>query len=148
MGGMLATGALSLQGYLSRHIRSVTMLGSGCYGAGSWYSYLKPLLLAMCVLGFPGGFMSWLFSKLFVGTWAGATKVGWPIETLFYWTANTEVGVRVRACVCVVAAVARVGLWALALIYTTNDARKIATNANTTTTNQNKTKNRPRSASG
>ena len=143
MGGMLATGALSLQGYLSRHIRSVTMLGSGCYGAGSWYSYLKPLLLAMCVLGFPGGFMSWLFSKLFVGTWAGATKVGWPIETLFYWTANTEVRVRalcgrVRACLS----------WALALDYTTNDATKITTQRQPPQQQSTNKKNRPRSASG
>jgi hypothetical protein len=87
MGGMLATGALSLQGFLSRHIRTVTMLGSGCFGAGSWHSALKPLLLGLCVLGFPGGFASGLYSRV-VGTWASL----WPIETLFYWRSNTEVG--------------------------------------------------------
>ena len=43
------TGALSLQGYLARSIRSVTMLGSGCYGAGSFHSYVKPLLMALCL---------------------------------------------------------------------------------------------------
>ncbi|GBF95977.1 alpha beta hydrolase [Raphidocelis subcapitata] len=85
MGGMLATGALSLQGFLSRHIRSVTMLGSGCFGAGSWHSALKPVLLGLCLLGFPGGFASGLYSRL-VGTWASL----WPIETLFYWRSNTE----------------------------------------------------------
>lgn len=88
MGGMLATGALSLQGYLSRHIRSVTMLGSGCYGAGSFHSYVRPLLLALCLYGFPGGFAGGLVGKL-VGTWASAGL--WPVETLFYWTSNTEV---------------------------------------------------------
>ena len=88
MGGMLATGALSLQGYLSRHIRSVTMLGSGCYGAGSFHSYVKPLLLALCLYGFPGGLAGGLVGKL-IGTWASVPL--WPIETLFYWTGNTEV---------------------------------------------------------
>lgn len=85
MGGMLATGALSLQGYLSRHVRSVTMLGSGCYGAGSWHSWLKPLLLSVCALGFPGGFASSTYSTL-IGTWASPRV----IEFLFYWHSNVE----------------------------------------------------------
>ena len=88
---MLATGALSLQGYLARSIRSVTMLGSGCYGAGSFHSYVKPLLMALCLYGFPGGFAGGVVGRL-VGSWASAGL--WPIETLFYWTSNTEV----RAC--------------------------------------------------
>jgi hypothetical protein len=86
MGGMLGTGALSLQGYLSRHIRSVTMLGSGCFGAGSWHSALRPLLLALCALGFPAATLGSIYSTL-VGTWASV----WPIETLLYWRSNLEV---------------------------------------------------------
>ena len=92
MGGMLATGALSLQGYLARSIRSVTMLGSGCYGAGSFHSYVKPLLMALCLYGFPGGFAGGVVGRL-VGSWASAGL--WPVETLFYWTSNTEVNARV-----------------------------------------------------
>jgi hypothetical protein len=92
MGGMLATGALSLQGFLSRHIRSVTMLGSGCFGAGSWHSALKPIVLGLCVRGFPGGLAAGLFSKL-IGTWASIK----PVEALFYWTGNTDVSVALRS---------------------------------------------------
>lgn len=86
MGGMLATGALSLQGYLSRHIESVTMLGSGCFGAGSWHAVLKPLVMVLCHFGFPGRVAGSVVGKL-IGTWARL----WIIESAFYWRSNTEV---------------------------------------------------------
>ena len=89
MGGMLATGALSLQGHLSRHVRSVTLLGSGCYGAGSWHELLRPLLTVLCWFGFPG--------KLAGGVVGGlvGTNVLSLVESVFYWRSNTEV----RACI-------------------------------------------------
>jgi hypothetical protein len=87
MGGMLATGAMSsLDGSLSRHIATITMLGSGCYGAGSWHSVLKPAVLALSRWGFPGTLAGHLVGGL----------VGSPVlallESAFYWRSNMEVG--------------------------------------------------------
>lgn len=92
MGGMLAAGALSMQGPLAAAIRSVAMLGSGCYGAGAWYALLKPLVLALCYLGFPGGLAGSVIGRL-AGTWASVA----PAEVLFYWRSNTEVRRRAGA---------------------------------------------------
>ncbi|KIY96036.1 lipase [Monoraphidium neglectum] len=91
MGGMLATGALSMQGPLAQTVRSVVMLGSGCYGAGSWYSLLKPLVLGLCCFGFPGGVAGATIGKL-AGTWASLAVM----EAVFYWRSNTEVDVARR----------------------------------------------------
>jgi hypothetical protein len=62
------------------------MLGSGCFGAGSWHSALRPLLLALCALGFPAATLGSIYSVL-MGTWASI----WPIETLLFWRSNIEV---------------------------------------------------------
>ena len=101
MGGMLATGVLSLQGVVSRHVRSVTMLGSGCFGAGSWHSVLKPLVLVLCYFGFPGHVAGSAIGRL-VGTWAQMSLV----ETAFYWRSNIEVGRWDQACALSITGVA------------------------------------------
>jgi len=82
MGGMLATGALSLGGYLSRHIRSLTMLGSGCFGTGSWHSLLKPTVSLLCRFGFPGRIAGSFVSALI------GTKMLALVEAAFYWPSN------------------------------------------------------------
>jgi hypothetical protein len=92
MGGMLATGALSMQTALAPSVRSITMVGSGCYGAGSWYSLLKPLVLAICLFGFPGDAAGAAIGKL-AGTWASLAVA----EAMFYWRSNTEVRARAPA---------------------------------------------------
>ena len=88
MGGMLAVGAMSQQGYLSRRVRSITMMASGCYGAGSWHSVLKPIVLLLSVCGFPGKQAGSLMGAL-AGTRALAL-----LEGALYWRSN----IQVRSC--------------------------------------------------
>ncbi|GBF90704.1 alpha beta hydrolase [Raphidocelis subcapitata] len=87
MGGMLATGAMSLQGALSRHVRSVVMLGSGCFGAGSWHSVLRPFVSVLCWPGFHGVLAGAIVGPL-VRTHALSL-----VESAFYWRSNTELSV-------------------------------------------------------
>lgn len=85
MGGMLAVGAASLHPKLARAARTITLLGSGCFGAGSWHAALRPLLAALCLLGFPGREAGGLLGA-FAGTGAAAL-----LESVFYWRSNMEV---------------------------------------------------------
>jgi pimeloyl-ACP methyl ester carboxylesterase len=86
MGGMLATGAMSLQGALSRHVRSIVMLGSGCFGAGSWHSLLRPFVSVLCWPGFHGVLAGAVVGRLV------RTHTLSLVESAFYWRSNTQVG--------------------------------------------------------
>ncbi|KAI8469074.1 MAG: Alpha/Beta hydrolase protein [Monoraphidium minutum] len=55
MGGMLAVGALTRGLPCAAALRSLTLIGSGCFGAGSWHSYAAPLITAVTGAGFPAG---------------------------------------------------------------------------------------------
>lgn len=55
MGGMLACGLLSQQGKYASILRSAALVGSGCFGDGSWHAVLKPLVKPIIRLGFPAG---------------------------------------------------------------------------------------------
>jgi pimeloyl-ACP methyl ester carboxylesterase len=90
MGGMLAVGSLSLGGDVARAIASLTMVGSGCYGAGSWHAVLGPALRWLLPFGFPGVVAGHIMAP-FVGT--GLMGL---VESIFYWRSNIEV----RVCAC------------------------------------------------
>lgn len=83
MGGMLACGLLSQQGKLANTIRSLTLIASGCFGIGSFHSYLKPLIHTITGLGFPAGSVCQLLS-LFSNTPISLSL----FETLFFWRSN------------------------------------------------------------
>lgn len=62
------------------------MLGSGCFGDGSFHYWLRPLLIALCLFGFPAG-----FGGAIVGRLIASFVPMWPIAGFFYWPGNTEV---------------------------------------------------------
>lgn len=82
-GGMLAVGLQSQQHKLAASVRSITMLASGCFGAGSWHSYLKPVINVITRYGFPAGVGCWALSLL-----SGTAAALLPLEALFYCPSN------------------------------------------------------------
>lgn len=65
MGGMLAVGAASRGMACAAAMRSLTLLGSGCFGAGSWHDLLAPLLVRFAApAGFHAGFFVSLLARL------------------------------------------------------------------------------------
>jgi pimeloyl-ACP methyl ester carboxylesterase len=90
MGGMLAVGALTRGLECASALRSVTLLGSGCFGAGSWHAAVAPLLTRVTAAGFFAGHIVPLLARL---RGPGA-PVAWLTRSLFYVGANVrpEVG--------------------------------------------------------
>eukprot|EP00878_Enallax_costatus_P007991 GHUV01008358.1.p1 GENE.GHUV01008358.1~~GHUV01008358.1.p1 ORF type:complete len:238 (+),score=53.11 GHUV01008358.1:974-1687(+) len=89
MGGMLAIGLLSQQGKFASGLRSITLVASGCFGAGSWHSVLRPIILPVTAFGFPAGLICSA-----IGTLSAFTRVLWFmyfIQGLFYCPSNTPV---------------------------------------------------------
>lgn len=52
-GGMLGSGLCSQAGKWSKRLRSVMLVGSGCFGDGSWHCLLKKLVVPLVHFGFP-----------------------------------------------------------------------------------------------
>jgi len=86
MGGMLAVGAISRGMECASALRSVTLLASGCFGAGSWHSFVSPFVKAVTVSGFYAGQIVPFITKLRGLLW----PVAWGTEALFYCHENVE----------------------------------------------------------
>jgi pimeloyl-ACP methyl ester carboxylesterase len=84
MGGMLAVGLHSQQHPLAGALRSITLLASGCFGAGSWHHALRPLISVLTRCGFPAGVVA-----ATIGALSGTAAALRPLEALFYWPCNT-----------------------------------------------------------
>jgi len=80
MGGMLAVGAISRGLECASALRSVTLLASGCFGAGSWHSFVSPFVKAVTVAGFHAGF----FVPALAGLRGLLRPLGWAVQALFY----------------------------------------------------------------
>lgn len=50
---MLGSGLCSQGGKWSQKLRSVMLVGSGCFGDGSWHVLLKKLVTPIVTFGFP-----------------------------------------------------------------------------------------------
>lgn len=86
MGGMLAVGAISRGLACAAALRSLTLLGSGCFGAGSWHAAAAPLIRAVTAYGFHAGALVPLFDRM-----AGpAAPVAWITRALFYDRSNVR----------------------------------------------------------
>jgi hypothetical protein len=95
---MLASGLLSRGGRHASALRSITLLASGCFGAGSWHSLLTPLILGVTRAGFPAGIVCAAISVA-----AAKSALMWPLEALFYWPGNTSraaAAALMRGCFC------------------------------------------------
>ncbi|WIA36649.1 hypothetical protein OEZ86_007933 [Tetradesmus obliquus] len=89
MGGMLGSGLCSQAGKWGKRLRSVTLLGSGCFGDGSWHVLLKKLVVPVTSFGFPAHITTQGLALL------ANTPVALSVfEALFYWPANVEAATR------------------------------------------------------
>ncbi|WIA16477.1 hypothetical protein OEZ85_013159 [Tetradesmus obliquus] len=89
MGGMLGSGLCSQAGKWGKRLRSVTLLGSGCFGDGSWHVLLKKLVVPVTSFGFPAHITTQGLALL------ANTPVALSVfEALFYWPANVEASTR------------------------------------------------------
>jgi pimeloyl-ACP methyl ester carboxylesterase len=92
MGGMLAVGAISRGLPCAAAMRSVTLVASGCFGAGSWHSYVAVLLTSLARAGvFAGQLVPWL-----VGLRGLAAPLAMGVRCLFYMPANVDAAVAQR----------------------------------------------------
>jgi pimeloyl-ACP methyl ester carboxylesterase len=86
MGGMLAVGALSRGMACAAAFRSITLLASGCFGAGSWHSLVAPLVTRAAAMGFHAGQVVPALANL-----RGLMRpLGWLVSSLFYVQGNVE----------------------------------------------------------
>ncbi|GBF87341.1 alpha beta hydrolase [Raphidocelis subcapitata] len=86
MGGMLAVGALSRGLECASALRSVTLLASGCFGAGSWHSLVGPGVRAVAAAGFHAGHVVPFVSRL-----RGAlAPLAWAVQSLFFVRSNVD----------------------------------------------------------
>lgn len=95
MGGMLGCGLLShpsLRRRFAGRVRSLTLLGSGCFGAGSWHHRGQAFVRALTHFsGFPAGLAGRGIAAVNL---ALAGKAGLrSAEGLFFWPSNVEPGV-------------------------------------------------------
>lgn len=86
MGGMLAVGATSRGLDWGSALRSVTLLSSGCFGAGSWHSYVGPLVRRITALGFHAGHLV-PFATALKGPFR---PIAWGVQALFYTHDNVD----------------------------------------------------------
>jgi pimeloyl-ACP methyl ester carboxylesterase len=86
MGGMLAVGAVSRGLPCARALRSLVLLASGCFGAGSWHGLVGPLLTRLAAAGFHAGHVVPLLASLR----GPLAPVAWATRALFYVRGNVE----------------------------------------------------------
>ncbi|KAI8462885.1 MAG: Alpha/Beta hydrolase protein [Monoraphidium minutum] len=86
MGGMLAVGALSRGLECAAALRSITLLASGCFGAGSWHSLVGPVVRRLTSAGFHAGHIVPFTSGL-RGIFA---PLAWGVQSLFYCHGTVE----------------------------------------------------------
>lgn len=86
MGGMLAVGAQSRGLECAAALRSITLLASGCFGAGSWHSLVGPFVRRITAAGFHAGQIV-PFAAALRGPLA---PLAWGVRALFYVRGNVE----------------------------------------------------------
>jgi pimeloyl-ACP methyl ester carboxylesterase len=87
MGGMIAVGALSRGLPCAAALRSVTLLASGCFGAGSWHEVVGPLLTGVTR---PAGFHAGHVVPLLARLRGPLAPVAWLTRSLFYVRGNVD----------------------------------------------------------
>jgi pimeloyl-ACP methyl ester carboxylesterase len=112
MGGMLAVGAISRGLPCAAAFKSVTLVASGCFGAGSWHALAAPFVKAVTRAGFfAGHIVRWA-----TGLRGPLRAVAWGTEALFYVHGNVRPEVArklVRSCLSFIPSgvVKQVGGW-------------------------------------
>ncbi|KIY95495.1 hypothetical protein MNEG_12468, partial [Monoraphidium neglectum] len=86
MGGMLAVGALSRGLECASALRSVTLLASGCFGAGSWHSFVGKHVSRLTRAGFHAGHIV----PFTAGLRGLLAPLAWAVQGLFYVHDNVD----------------------------------------------------------
>ena len=87
MGGMLAVGAISRGLACAAALRSLTLVASGCFGAGGWHQWVGPLLVRLAA---PVGFHAGVAVPLLAGLRGLAAPLGALTRSLFVVGANVD----------------------------------------------------------